>query len=486
MSLSTEFLHAEKADGSMEVVRLSSSSPTLPELHSGCRQDYLRSQTVPGVSPITPLALRGKYTPPTISAPTLLGDNLLGQQSPAKPKKVSIGEMDNTYISMSDVNSEGNEPRSLSRGLTVRSCVSEFWKTPRKATPSIIHRHVRPLLAVLVYYLIGLLFYSCYSGWYPLDTIYFSTVLMMTVGYGDQVPHGDVGLVFTACYAMLAVSMIAAAAERLWDSSMVIKLLDYRKQQKQVVKNDLATLSQRELDTKDERRSLAKSVKKQVGKTIRGLLNPSQSVALLDKDAQDKRQRRMKLASLIAFIFWVSLGTWFNAWVQDLPYDAWGGSHLIKGFYFSVITLTTVGFGDFVPRTVGGKLFTIFYILVGVPISVNALGHLIGSIWGEDEESQHVDLVQGLSEKKLKTMLQFQEDMASVGCNNEVDGQVSRFEFMMFVLVRNGIVELDTMETIMRNFDELDVTNTGALELIDLQVRLSRSQGSWQSDVIPP
>ena len=46
--------------------------------------------------------------------------------------------------------------------------------------------------------------------------------------------------------------------------------------------------------------------------------------------------------------------------------------HLLEGwtwldsFYFSVITLTTVGYGDFSPQTTGGKLFTVFYILVGL------------------------------------------------------------------------------------------------------------------------
>ena len=36
--------------------------------------------------------------------------------------------------------------------------------------------------------------------------------------------------------------------------------------------------------------------------------------------------------------------------------------------YFSVITLTTVGYGDFSPQTDGGKAFTILYIVIGVRI----------------------------------------------------------------------------------------------------------------------
>ncbi len=48
--------------------------------------------------------------------------------------------------------------------------------------------------------------------------------------------------------------------------------------------------------------------------------------------------------------------------------------HLIEGFswvdafYFSVITLTTVGYGDLSPHTDAGKLFTSGYVLFGVGI----------------------------------------------------------------------------------------------------------------------
>jgi voltage-gated potassium channel Kch len=40
----------------------------------------------------------------------------------------------------------------------------------------------------------------------------------------------------------------------------------------------------------------------------------------------------------------------------------------INALYFSVITLTTIGYGDFSPATDAGKLFTIFYIIIGIGI----------------------------------------------------------------------------------------------------------------------
>ena len=41
---------------------------------------------------------------------------------------------------------------------------------------------------------------------------------------------------------------------------------------------------------------------------------------------------------------------------------------VLDSFYFSAITLATVGYGDLVPTTPGGKLFTVFYVFAGVGI----------------------------------------------------------------------------------------------------------------------
>ena len=51
--------------------------------------------------------------------------------------------------------------------------------------------------------------------------------------------------------------------------------------------------------------------------------------------------------------------------------------HLVEGWswfdslYFSVITLSTVGYGDFSPTTTISKLFTVVYIFLGISIFVS-------------------------------------------------------------------------------------------------------------------
>jgi voltage-gated potassium channel len=44
------------------------------------------------------------------------------------------------------------------------------------------------------------------------------------------------------------------------------------------------------------------------------------------------------------------------------------GWSLLDCFYFSSMTLATVGYGDLVPTTPAGKLFTVFYVFAGVGI----------------------------------------------------------------------------------------------------------------------
>ena len=50
----------------------------------------------------------------------------------------------------------------------------------------------------------------------------------------------------------------------------------------------------------------------------------------------------------------------------------------VDSLYFSVITLTTVGYGDFSPTSTGTRVFTIFYVLFGIGLIVALLSSVAG------------------------------------------------------------------------------------------------------------
>jgi voltage-gated potassium channel Kch len=55
------------------------------------------------------------------------------------------------------------------------------------------------------------------------------------------------------------------------------------------------------------------------------------------------------------------------------------GWSALDALYFSVITLTTVGYGDFSPHTAAGKIFTMVYLLLGIGLIVAFADRLVNS-----------------------------------------------------------------------------------------------------------
>ena len=73
-----------------------------------------------------------------------------------------------------------------------------------------------------------------------------------------------------------------------------------------------------------------------------------------------------RVLSILGFTFVIILGaSVFYRYVE--------GWSWIDSFYFSVVTISTVGYGDFSPETAAGKLFTIAYIIVGLGVFVTTV-----------------------------------------------------------------------------------------------------------------
>ena len=70
-----------------------------------------------------------------------------------------------------------------------------------------------------------------------------------------------------------------------------------------------------------------------------------------------KRQYQISTLGAVGIVF---IGTLF--------YHAFEHWSFLNSTYFSVVTLATVGYGDYVPTTPEGKIFTMIYIIVGIGI----------------------------------------------------------------------------------------------------------------------
>ncbi len=83
------------------------------------------------------------------------------------------------------------------------------------------YRFIRALLAgfkdpefkglfffVLIILLSGTIFYHQVEKWNLLDSLYFSTTTLTTVGFGDLAPKTDLGKVFTIIYLFVGIGVI--------------------------------------------------------------------------------------------------------------------------------------------------------------------------------------------------------------------------------------------------------------------------------------
>jgi len=74
-----------------------------------------------------------------------------------------------------------------------------------------------------------------------------------------------------------------------------------------------------------------------------------------------------------AFVIVVSL-----LGIGTIFYSAMEGWSYIDSFYFSTMTLTTIGFGDLAPTNYATKVFTSVYALFGIGIMLYILSSVIG------------------------------------------------------------------------------------------------------------
>jgi len=72
--------------------------------------------------------------------------------------------------------------------------------------------------------------------------------------------------------------------------------------------------------------------------------------------------RQFLSGAATVLVFYITFGATFYHIVEKWNW--------LDCFYFCVVTVATVGYGDFVPKTPAGKLFTMGYIFLGIGLFI--------------------------------------------------------------------------------------------------------------------
>lgn len=295
--------------------------------------------------------------------------------------------------------------------------------------------------------------------WTFLTSVYVIVQIITTIGYGDLVVTKDVTKLICAFY-VLCVLVIIAYVINLMFQQLSSQGSDFIRGKLRVIEA--------------------------------GFMARSHSLADLEEKELDKLLRKMKriygpynkiIAATAMAVFAIGFGTVFYATYEacscsygktavkgcvNPTYDmcvATGGyvNSWITSFYMSVITLTTVGFGDHSPKSRLGRSIGIFWMLFGVCAMANWVLEL--STFFFDRHKDMEDMVrEEITDKVFKAI------------DKDQSGTLSRAEYLEYVLVSHGIVSKDDIETIDRHYDFMDLEKTEEVTFDMIKTATERAQ----------
>ena len=91
------------------------------------------------------------------------------------------------------------------------------------------------------------------------------------------------------------------------------------------------------------------------------------------------KRRFYGLAFLSLFV--ISVGTVVIHHLEELTW--------FDSFYFSIISLSTVGYGDITPQTTGGKIFVIVFLIIGIGVLGATINTMLQNLLVRRQERQY-------------------------------------------------------------------------------------------------
>jgi Ion channel len=260
---------------------------------------------------------------------------------------------------------------------------------------SFIHKGSLPLklLAFFLYYLTGILYYTKTEGWSVVQATYFITVTITTCGYGYFHPTSDNSKVFTIFYIFFGLIIVLTVISGLVNSVLY-------------------------------------DAQEGIVRAMHSVINP----IFLGGNGQlgDSTIRVYKVQlSLIGIFVLLLVGTLFFSGNED-----WD---IIDSIYWTVCTMTTVGYGDLVIKYESSRVFAIFFIFTCVLIYTAAVSNII-EVYIESVNSAALAVEQanrGYEEFDLK----FSDDWAHKIFPDGSGDSISRDKVVLLALVELGVID---------------------------------------------
>mmetsp|Transcript_9251 Transcript_9251/g.20569 ORF Transcript_9251/g.20569 Transcript_9251/m.20569 type:complete len:364 (+) Transcript_9251:117-1208(+) len=285
---------------------------------------------------------------------------------------------------------------------------------------------------------IGVLALRYFEDWPTLTCVYVIAQIVTTIGYGDFTVTGESAKTFLSVYVCVTLVVLAYCV-----NAYMGKVVEWHR---------------------DALRSHLRSIEIWVDSDVS---SPEQ--------AATKYGRINEVLAISALFLTVLLGgaAFFRYYehcscsygLQGVPgcketnYDtcvASGG--FVKGWngsiYMAIITLSTIGFGDFQPRTYWGRVFGVIWMIAGVVTTGMFLSTMTNYFYQQEHRNKF---------RKADEVLSHLDPAVFATIDLDGNGTLSRGEFLAFILVKYGVVDQDLMDEVNAVYDRLDVNSREAV-----------------------
>ncbi|KAK9067742.1 hypothetical protein SSX86_011853 [Deinandra increscens subsp. villosa] len=307
-----------------------------------------------------------------------------------------------------------------------------------KPNPASLLQQAAVLL--VVYLSVGVTIYSFnrnhFSGLetHPVvDGLYFCIVTMCTIGYGDIAPVTPSAKLFSCFFVLVGFGFIDIML-----SGVVNYVLDL--QENMILNRNKAEIDQKALESsRDSRDPKRMKQVKQVRK-----LSP---IDYIYDFAKGRMRIRLKVCLALGVVLLsVGIGTVVLYSLEGLDW--------IDSLYLSVLSVTTVGYGDRAFRTVEGRLFASFWLLFSTLMVARAFLYLAEA----RIDKRHRRVAKWVLQRQITI-----EDLFAADINN--NGFLSKSEYIVFKLKEMGKIEERDILQICNQFNKLDSSRCGKITL---------------------
>lgn len=290
-------------------------------------------------------------------------------------------------------------------------------KPPQFSSSSIVRQAV---VLLVVYLTLGVVIYSFNRHNFKakethpvVDALYFCIVTMCTIGYGDITPDSTETKLFSILFVLVGFGFIDILL-----SGMVSYMLDLQE-------NYLL-------------------------RTVKGGGGHGHDPASYIIDVKKGRMRiRMKVAlALGVVVLCIGVGVSVMHFVEKLGW--------VDSFYLSVMSVTTVGYGDRAFSSLRGRLFASIWLLVSTLAVARAFLYLAEA----RVDKRHRTMAKWVLGQDM-TVAQF------LAADIDNNGFVSKSEYVVYKLKEMSKISEKDIAQICQNFDRLS-GNCGKITLADL------------------